>query len=109
MIRRPPRSTLFPYTTLFRSPAVLDRQVRDAAPRVEDVGSDERARRAGVETGDAGPAAIGLAVIERQRGGREDDADEEIRAERRRQEGRGLADPAESRPPGEIALEHGAG
>src|SRR3712207_7338204 len=24
MIRRPPRSTLFPYTTLFRSPAVLD-------------------------------------------------------------------------------------
>src|SRR5258708_18735955 len=23
MIRRPPRSTLFPYTTLFRSPAVL--------------------------------------------------------------------------------------
>src|SRR2546422_8382660 len=24
MIRRPPRSTLFPYTTLFRSPVVLD-------------------------------------------------------------------------------------
>src|SRR3712207_7493823 len=24
MIRRPPRSTLFPYTTLFRSPGVLD-------------------------------------------------------------------------------------
>src|SRR3712207_7471193 len=24
MIRRPPRSTLFPYTTLFRSPYVLD-------------------------------------------------------------------------------------
>src|SRR5260221_6839766 len=24
MIRRPPRSTLFPYTTLFRSPASLD-------------------------------------------------------------------------------------
>src|SRR2546430_9386179 len=24
MIRRPPRSTLFPYTTLFRSPAVND-------------------------------------------------------------------------------------
>src|SRR6185369_8383824 len=28
MIRRPPRSTLFPYTTLFRSPAA--RQPRDA-------------------------------------------------------------------------------
>src|SRR2546430_13065578 len=24
MIRRPPRSTLFPYTTLFRSPPILD-------------------------------------------------------------------------------------
>src|SRR2546422_4372707 len=31
MIRRPPRSTLFPYTTLFRS------QRTDHAPRVEDV------------------------------------------------------------------------
>src|SRR5690348_17880118 len=34
MLRRPPRSTLFPYTTLFRSP-------RAAAPRRQ-----ERARRA---------------------------------------------------------------
>src|SRR5438067_10067568 len=35
MIRRPPRSTLFPYTTLFRS--VLDRQVdRDRDPRHAD-------------------------------------------------------------------------
>src|SRR3712207_9057770 len=25
MIRRPPRSTLFPYTTLFRSPELVDR------------------------------------------------------------------------------------
>src|SRR2546429_6508152 len=37
MIRRPPRSTLFPYTTLFRSPAVakdleeLDRLAANAA------------------------------------------------------------------------------
>src|SRR5438034_6080496 len=28
MIRRPPRSTLFPYTTLFRSDAVLDERRR---------------------------------------------------------------------------------
>src|SRR3712207_8688847 len=28
MIRRPPRSTLFPYTTLFRSPRVLPGDVR---------------------------------------------------------------------------------
>src|SRR4051812_49847865 len=27
MIRRPPRSTLFPYTTLFRSPPHLDRHL----------------------------------------------------------------------------------
>src|SRR3712207_8800316 len=30
MIRRPPRSTLFPYTTLFRSPAAI----RETNPRV---------------------------------------------------------------------------
>src|SRR3989454_6382119 len=29
MIRRPPRSTLFPYTTLFRSPALLERVRRE--------------------------------------------------------------------------------
>src|SRR2546430_6127750 len=37
MIRRPPRSTLFPYTTLFRSPAALRprdrREDRDAGRR----------------------------------------------------------------------------
>src|SRR3989442_5341540 len=30
MIRRPPRSTLFPYTTLFRSPGTLAAAVREA-------------------------------------------------------------------------------
>src|SRR2546427_9634500 len=33
MIRRPPRSTLFPYTTLFRSPAHLPRGQRRQPPR----------------------------------------------------------------------------
>src|SRR2546426_4658026 len=35
MIRRPPRSTLFPYTTLFRSPAVgrADARARRTRPR----------------------------------------------------------------------------
>src|SRR3712207_7691772 len=34
MIRRPPRSTLFPYTTLFRSPAAGDpRHARDPPER----------------------------------------------------------------------------
>src|SRR5258707_11190541 len=31
MIRRPPRSTLFPYTTLFRSPAHDPGELQDAA------------------------------------------------------------------------------
>src|SRR5689334_24637186 len=32
MIRRPPRSTLFPYTTLFRSPATAARPVPPCKP-----------------------------------------------------------------------------
>src|SRR3712207_8533984 len=32
MIRRPPRSTLFPYTTLFRSAAVLVRKTANEQP-----------------------------------------------------------------------------
>src|SRR3989442_12022019 len=42
MIRRPPRSTLFPYTTLFRS---VDEQLGDAAALVE-VEEDALAGRA---------------------------------------------------------------
>src|SRR3712207_9241971 len=39
MIRRPPRSTLFPYTTLFRSaPALLRLEVLERAHVVEPVG-----------------------------------------------------------------------
>src|SRR3712207_8794420 len=46
MVRRPPRSTLFPYTTLFRSPGAtaiadatcgMDRAVGDTAPGVQEV------------------------------------------------------------------------
>src|SRR2546425_9191783 len=33
MIRRPPRSTLFPYTTLFRSPSAPDAIASARAPR----------------------------------------------------------------------------
>src|SRR3989454_4236682 len=33
MIRRPPRSTLFPYTTLFRSPEVVLRALNATLPR----------------------------------------------------------------------------
>src|SRR2546426_9369028 len=49
MIRRPPRSTLFPYTTLFRSPAAIkqrvwletDRAYRAAAERLIKIKSNQ--------------------------------------------------------------------
>src|SRR5438270_10470746 len=42
MIRRPPRSTLFPYTTLFRSPGVRrrDRRAAGATRKSRTVGQD---------------------------------------------------------------------
>ena len=40
MIRRPPRSTLFPYTTLFRSLAIAAELVRGHGGSLELVGSD---------------------------------------------------------------------
>src|SRR2546430_11373451 len=39
MIRRPPRSTLFPYTTLFRSPAETIRQIAATAFRDSRTGA----------------------------------------------------------------------
>src|SRR2546430_10121874 len=45
MIRRPPRSTLFPYTTLFRSPRARRTRgrarVRRGRPRASDTRSEE--------------------------------------------------------------------
>src|SRR5947209_15537986 len=62
MIRRPPRSTLFPYTTLFRSRTVgarawLRRRPTRATPRGHraDAGGDARAGRA-AEAGGGRPA-----------------------------------------------------
>src|SRR2546430_3512543 len=47
MIRRPPRSTLFPYTTLFRSHYgfVFGSARGTSTPRAVDPGAIERARR----------------------------------------------------------------
>src|ERR1035441_3685361 len=48
MIRRPPRSTLFPYTTLFRSPLLFRRgQLQGPLPRVKlvDIRNDNVANR----------------------------------------------------------------
>src|SRR5260221_4103648 len=51
MIRRPPRSTLFPYTTLFRS--LTQNRVQDALPRLpEDV------QRLGVQVRKATPTIL---------------------------------------------------
>src|SRR3712207_805097 len=53
MIRRPPKSTLFPYTTLFRSQRDLRRRVATAAAeevvnrRLRGPGSGRRVRRDG--------------------------------------------------------------
>src|SRR3712207_8031414 len=54
MIRRPPRSTLFPYTTLFRSELIARLQKRmhdDDLRRVP--GRDGEGRRAALQGGDA--------------------------------------------------------
>src|SRR2546426_10599392 len=48
MIRRPPRSTLFPYTTLFRSPSGQTRYVRQVSEVfgvIEPVPHEEHSRR----------------------------------------------------------------
>src|SRR5690242_21042152 len=45
MIRRPPRSTLFPYTTLFRSRLVRRGRVAHPLVRDADVHADEFERR----------------------------------------------------------------
>src|SRR5437899_10880963 len=49
MIRRPPRSTLFPYTTLFRSPQLV---VQDTFVTDMDVGRTGRDRVGNRERGD---------------------------------------------------------
>src|SRR2546422_11307388 len=83
MIRRPPRSTLFPYTTLFRSPrssscprgaSQCDEAVPPAEPRAHDVrGRIPRARWAAarLRRGGAPPAAARGVGSGEGRGGEE--------------------------------------
>src|SRR5258705_11069035 len=58
MIRRPPRSTLFPYTTLFRSPAAAGPSLSPAPHRAADVDATALARahlpRPGLDAGRQG-------------------------------------------------------
>src|SRR5438034_6689788 len=54
MIRRPPRSTLFPYTTLFRSCAAADGHVRgQSRDRTRRRGAAARIRGAGADAPNA--------------------------------------------------------
>src|SRR3712207_7713611 len=65
MIRRPPRSTLFPYTTLFRSDLGVDLVGVDHGP-------EHQADRVGVEEPQqAERLDLAEAVVHRQRVGRE--------------------------------------
>src|SRR2546430_9614346 len=71
MIRRPPRSTLFPYTTLFRSISrsrtstanrVLEAYLRDARARV-DAALEQWGARAGTWWRDPLPEAIRYSLL----------------------------------------------
>src|SRR5256885_14899897 len=53
MIRRPPRSTLFPYTTLFRSAVVSERAARTARNLAQGLANLKRVHDAGI------PIALG--------------------------------------------------
>src|SRR2546429_6723670 len=62
MIRRPPRSTLFPYTTLFRS-AALD--VNALAEDLQDVRGVGRVRGVRCDRHDLGPGAVAGVDLDR--------------------------------------------
>src|SRR3712207_7303823 len=70
MIRRPPRSTLFPYTTLFRSEAgdVEQLEVQEPAPPRPDDHGDRAAQQAAVpdEPGPAEDAAEQVVARDRK-------------------------------------------
>src|SRR5256885_4973954 len=72
MIRRPPRSTLFPYTTLFRSGDDLEQ-----IPHQADVGDFENRRLTVLVDGDDGARVLDARqVLDRTR-----DADRDVRSE----------------------------
>src|SRR3712207_7708186 len=81
MIRRPPRSTLFPYTTLFRSGAWINAVLRCevANPQLQPAGGD----RAGVDRVDAHAiphAPVGQRLGQVQQRGIDRPADRKLRA-----------------------------
>src|SRR3712207_9566378 len=71
MIRRPPRSTLFPYTTLFRSDLAVhdvDRQAVQAGIRRLNVGEKHlRERPVGDQSADRGLSGAGQVDVDEDR------------------------------------------
>src|SRR3712207_8824883 len=71
MIRRPPRSTLFPYTTLFRSSKVKKTDIDDLTvvildrPRHEQIVKEVRAAGARIKFISDGDVAGGIAAARR--------------------------------------------
>src|ERR1051325_8034957 len=64
MIRRPPRSTLFPYTTLFRSRAVAGQREEDPVAGVAVAVVDQRAGRSEEHTSELqSPYVISYSVF----------------------------------------------
>src|SRR3712207_6871760 len=65
MIRRPPRSTLFPYTTLFRSAVEprRSRPVRTGGSQRDQGDHEHRGERARVVPGDGGPLEVEVRPI----------------------------------------------
>src|SRR2546427_7799428 len=73
MIRRPPRSTLFPYTTLFRSPPTDARQRAARQPRAADQRDLTVVESAGEGAGGAGARALPAQPLARETPGQTTD------------------------------------
>src|SRR5258708_27866459 len=63
MIRRPPRSTLFPYTTLFRSLRRARRQIGDRAGDLQIEHAELVLEDVGMHGGDARRLSLGVGVV----------------------------------------------
>src|SRR3712207_7521617 len=82
MIRRPPRSTLFPYTTLFRSRGAVgeDERLLHGPLPVRPAADDERAVAVLERTGDDLGGARGAGVDEHDERGRSEEHTSELQS-----------------------------
>src|SRR5256885_7744198 len=78
MIRRPPRSTLFPYTTLFRSPVRLFQAARRAQGRARDDAAAARPEPVPQHAGGVRPRC--RVVATRRPGGRSEEHTSELQS-----------------------------